>query len=116
MIFLECLCKNFCDVNCIIYEKSGFYVDSDNFNLSLCCSKACDTVDTFTKIQNTSDICYKPGSHITVMVPAVPAAVFKAEYDYGTCVLSQVLQAEFNLVPGTAGTVQPGKENLMSLC
>ena len=58
----------------------------------------------------------KPGSHITLMVPAVPTAVSKAEYDYGTCVLSQVLQADFNLVPGTAGTVQPGKRNLMSLC
>ena len=45
----------------------------------------------------------KPGSHITVMVQA---AVSKAEYDYGTCVLSQVPQAEFNLVPGTAGRVQ----------
>ena len=58
----------------------------------------------------------KPGSHITVMVPAVPAAVSKAEYDYGTCVLSQLPQAEFNLVPGTAGTVQSGKRKLMSLC
>ena len=58
----------------------------------------------------------KPGSHITVMVPAVPAAVSKAEYDYGTCVLSQVPQAEVNIVPGTAGTVQSGKRNLMSLC
>ena len=48
----------------------------------------------------------KPGSHITVMVPAVPAAVSKADYDYGTCVLFQVPQAEFNLVPGTAGRVQ----------
>ena len=37
----------------------------------------------------------KPGSHITVMVPA---AVSKAEYDCGTCVLSQVPQAEFNVV------------------
>ena len=55
----------------------------------------------------------KPGSHITVMVPA---AVSKAEYDYGTCVLSQVPQAEFNLVPGTAGTIQSGKRDLMSLC
>ena len=55
----------------------------------------------------------KPGSHITVRVPAVPAAVAKAEYDYGTCVLSQAPQAEFNLVPGT---VQSGKRNLMSLC
>ena len=26
----------------------------------------------------------KPGSHITVMIPAVPAVVSKAEYDYGT--------------------------------
>ena len=48
----------------------------------------------------------KPGSHITVMVPAVPAAVSKAEYHYGTRVLSQVPQGEFNLVPGTAGRVQ----------
>ena len=48
----------------------------------------------------------KPGSDITVMVPAVPALVSKAEYDYGTCVLSPVPQAEFNLVCGTAGTVQ----------
>ena len=49
----------------------------------------------------------KPGSHITAMVPAVPAAVSKAEYEYGTCALSQVPKAEFNLVPGTAGRVQP---------
>ena len=49
---------------------------------------------------------FKPGSHITVMVPAVPAAVSKAEYDYGTCVLSQVPQEELNLVPGTAGRVE----------
>ena len=34
----------------------------------------------------------KPGSHITVMVSAVPAVVSKAEYDYGTY--------------GTAGGVQ----------
>ena len=26
----------------------------------------------------------KPGSHITVMIPAVPAVVSEAEYDYGT--------------------------------
>ena len=26
----------------------------------------------------------KPGSHITVMIPAVPAVVSKVEYDYGT--------------------------------
>ena len=58
---------------------------------------------------------FKPGSHITVMVPEVPAVVSKAENDYGTCVLSQVPQAEFNLVCGTAGTVQSGKSNLMSL-
>ena len=57
----------------------------------------------------------KPGSHITEMVPAVPAVVSKAEYDYGTCVLSQVPPAEFNLVCGTAGTVQSGESNLMSL-
>ena len=50
------------------------------------------------------------------MVPAVPAVVSKAEYDYGTCVLSPVPQAEFNLVCGTAGTVKLGKRNLMSLC
>ena len=49
---------------------------------------------------------FKPGSHITVMVPAVPGAVSKAEYDYGTCALSQVPQAEFSLVPGTADRVQ----------
>ena len=53
---------------------------------------------------------------MTVMVPAVPAAVSKAEYDCGTCVLSQVPQAEFNVVPGTAGTVQSGKRNVTSLC
>ena len=51
----------------------------------------------------------KPDFHIIVMVPAV---VSKAEYDYGTCVLSQVPQAEFNLV---CGTVQSGKSNLRSL-
>ena len=51
----------------------------------------------------------KPGSHVTVMVPEVPAVVSKAKYDYDTCVLSQVQQAEFNLVCGTAGTVQSGK-------
>ena len=45
------------------------------------------------------------------MVPAVPAEVSKTEYDYGTCVLSQVPQAEFNLVCGTSGTVQSGKSN-----
>ena len=59
---------------------------------------------------------FKPGSHIAVMVPAVPAVVPQAKYDYGTCVLSQVPQAQFNLVCGTAGTVQSGKSNLMSLC
>ena len=48
----------------------------------------------------------KPGSHITVIVPVVPAVVSQPKYDYGTCVLSQVPQAEFNLVCGTAGTVQ----------
>ena len=37
-----------------------------------------------------SKIRQKSGSHITVMVPAVPAVVFKAEYDCGACVLSQV--------------------------
>ena len=60
---------------------------------------------------------FKPGSHITVMVPisAVPAVLSKAEYDYSTCVLFQVPQAEFNLVCGTAGTVQSGNSNLMSL-
>ena len=47
-----------------------------------------------------------PGSHITVIVPAVPAVVSKVEYDYGTWGLSPVPQAEFNLVCGTAGTVQ----------
>ena len=57
----------------------------------------------------------KPDPHITVMVSAVPEVVSNAEYDYGTCVLSQVPQAEFNLVCGTAGTVQSGKSNLMSL-
>ena len=41
---------------------------------------------------------FEPGSHITVMLPAVPAVVSSAEYDYGTCVLSQLPQAEFNLV------------------
>ena len=56
----------------------------------------------------------KPGSNIIVMVPVVPAVVFKAEYDYGTCVLSQVPQTEFNLVCGTAGTTKSGKSNLMS--
>ena len=40
----------------------------------------------------------------------------KAEYDYGTCVLSSVSQAEFNLFCSTAGTVQSEKRNLMSLC
>ena len=54
----------------------------------------------------TNILILKPGSHITVMVPAVPAVVSKAEYDYGTCVLSPVPQAEFNLVCGTFGTVQ----------
>ena len=44
------------------------------------------------------------------MVPGVPAVVSKAEYDYGTCVLSAVPKAEFNLVCGTAGTVQSVKE------
>ena len=44
-----------------------------------------------SKIQSP-DSSLKPGSHITVMVPAVPAVVSKAEYDYGTC--------------GTAGRVQ----------
>ena len=46
-------------------------------------------------VHNTSEIPlkHKLGSHITVMVPAVPAVVSKAEYDYGTC--------------GTAGRVQP---------
>ena len=57
----------------------------------------------------------KPGSHITIRVPAVPAIVSKAEYDHGTCVLSKVPQPEFNLVCGTAGTVESGKSNLMSL-
>ena len=55
---------------------------------------------------NYKQLKHKPGSHITVMVPAVPAAVSKAEYDYGTCALSQVPQAELNLVPGTAGRVE----------
>ena len=32
----------------------------------------------------------KPRPHITVMVPAVQEVVSNAEYDYGTCVLSQV--------------------------
>ena len=40
------------------------------------------------------------------MVPALPAVVSQAEHDYGTCVLSHVPQAEFNLISGTAGTVQ----------
>ena len=39
----------------------------------------------------------KPGAHFTVMVPAVPEVVSNAEYDYSTCVLSQVPQADFNL-------------------
>ena len=43
------------------------------------------------------------------MVPAVPAVVTKAEYDYDTCVLSPVPKAEFNLVCGTAGTVKSRK-------
>ena len=30
------------------------------------------------------------------MVPGVPAVVSNVEYDYGTCVLSQVPRAEFN--------------------
>ena len=55
----------------------------------------------------------KPGSHITVMVPAVLAVVSKAEYDYGTRALSPVPQAEFNLV---CGTVQSGTRNFRSLC
>ena len=73
-----------------------------------------------SKYQNTVYFIFiidklKPGSHITVTVPAVPAAVSKAGYDYGTCVLSQLSKAEFNLVCGTAGTVQSWKNNLMSL-
>ena len=45
-----------------------------------------------------SSLSLKPGSHITVMVPAV---VSKAEYDYGACVLFQVPQAEFSLAVPT---------------
>ena len=55
---------------------------------------------------------FKPGFHITIMVQVVES---QAEYDYGTCVLSLVPQAEFNLVCGTAGIVQSEKSNLMSL-
>ena len=76
----------------------------------------CLTSGSFLPFSCISLSSLKPGSHITVMVPAVPAVVSKAEYDYGTCVLSPVPQAEFNLVCGTAGTVQSGKRNLMSLC
>ena len=55
---------------------------------------------------------FKPGFHITIMVQVVES---QAGYDYGACVLSQVPQAEFNLVCGTAGTVQSEKSNLMNL-
>ena len=71
-------------------------------------------IDFFGSVMK--NLTLKPGSHIIVMVPAVPAAVSNSEYDYDSCVLSQVPQAEFNFVPGTAGTVQSGKRNLMSLC
>ena len=53
---------------------------------------------------------FKPDFHITIQV-----VESQAEYDYGACVLSQVPQVEFNLVCGTAGTVQSEKSNLMNL-
>ena len=55
---------------------------------------------------------FKPGFHITIMVQVVES---QAGYDYGACVLSQVPQVEFNLVCGTAGTVQSEESNLMNL-
>ena len=55
---------------------------------------------------------FKPGFQITIMVLVAES---QAEYDYGACVLSQYPQAEFNLVYGTAGTVQSEKSNLMNL-
>ena len=55
---------------------------------------------------------FKPGFHITIMLQMVES---QAEYDYGACVLSQVPQAEFNLVCSTAGTVQSEKSNLINL-
>ena len=54
----------------------------------------------------------EPTLYGVIMVQVVES---QAEYDYGTCVLSQVPQAEFNLVCGTAGTVQSEKNNLMNL-
>ena len=66
----------------------------------------------FREVSPVSHSNPKFGSHITVMVPAVPAEVSKAEYDYGTCVLPQ---AEFNLVCSTAGTVVREKQSRESL-
>ena len=59
----------------------------------------------------------KPGSHVTVMTSTVMAEVSQLEHDYGTCILSQVPHAEFNLLCGTAGTARSDlkKINLMSL-
>ena len=52
---------------------------------------------------------FKPGFHVTIMVQVVES---QAEYDYGACcVLSQVPQVGFNLVCGTAGTVQSEKQS-----